>query len=179
MSGSNRCFLAYIQVSQEAGKEVWDFHLFKNFPQFVVIHTVKGFSVVHEADVFLEFPCFFFRKSEQVIPAVTHLSIQQMCVDYLLCASQPWRGWRCWQEGSPHSSERGAGRSGSDREDLPNDTEAQRKDWTEGKIFRIEGRPVKGPRCRLAGVRAGLNSERKAQRQPGFMIRVIEKYQGP
>ena len=35
-------------------------HLFKNFPQFVVIHTVKGFSVVNEAevDVFLEFPCF-------------------------------------------------------------------------------------------------------------------------
>ena len=41
---------------------VWNFHLFKNFPQFVVIHTVKGFSVVNEAevevDVFLEFPCF-------------------------------------------------------------------------------------------------------------------------
>ena len=35
-------------------------HLFKNFPQFVVIHTVKGFSVVNEAEVdfFLEFPCF-------------------------------------------------------------------------------------------------------------------------
>ena len=40
---------------------VWYFHLFKNFPQFVVIHTVKGFSVVNEAevDVFLEFSCFF------------------------------------------------------------------------------------------------------------------------
>ena len=37
-------------------------HLFKNFPQFVVIHTVQGFSVVSEAevDVFLEFSCFFF-----------------------------------------------------------------------------------------------------------------------
>ena len=37
-------------------------HLFKNFPQFVVIHTVKGFSVVNEAeiDVFLEFPCFLY-----------------------------------------------------------------------------------------------------------------------
>ena len=39
---------------------VWYSHLFKNFPQFVVIHTVKGFSIVNEAevDIFLEFPCF-------------------------------------------------------------------------------------------------------------------------
>ena len=37
---------------------VWYSHLFKNFPQFVVIHTVKGFSVVNEAEVFLEFSCF-------------------------------------------------------------------------------------------------------------------------
>ena len=46
---SNCCFLTCIQVSQEAGKVVWYSHLFKNFPQFVVIHTVKGFSVVNEA----------------------------------------------------------------------------------------------------------------------------------
>ena len=39
---------------------VWYSDLFKNFPQFVVIHTVKGFSVVNEADVFLEFPCFLY-----------------------------------------------------------------------------------------------------------------------
>ena len=40
---------------------VWYSHLFKNFPEFVVIHTVKGLSVVYEADVdvFLEFSCFF------------------------------------------------------------------------------------------------------------------------
>ena len=38
---------------------VWYFHLLKNFPQFVVIHTVKGFNTVNEADVFLEFSCFF------------------------------------------------------------------------------------------------------------------------
>ena len=50
-----------MQVSQETGKVVWYFHLFKNFPQFVVIHTVKSFSVVNEAevDVFLELPWFF------------------------------------------------------------------------------------------------------------------------
>ena len=62
MSGSNCCFLIYIQVVQEAGKVVWYVHLFKNFPQFVVIHTIKGFSVVNEAevDVFLKFSCFFY-----------------------------------------------------------------------------------------------------------------------
>ena len=51
MSSSNYCFLTCIQVSQEAGKVVWYSHLFKSFPHFVVIHTVKGFSVVNEADV--------------------------------------------------------------------------------------------------------------------------------
>ena len=41
---------------------VWDSHLFQNFPQFIVIHTVKGFSVVNEAevDVFLALSCFFY-----------------------------------------------------------------------------------------------------------------------
>ena len=60
MSSSNCCFLTYIQVSQETGKVVWYSHIFKNFPQSVVIHSVKGFSVVSEVevDVFLEFPCF-------------------------------------------------------------------------------------------------------------------------
>ena len=40
---------------------VWYFHLLKNFPQFVVIHTVKGFDIVNKAkvDVFLELSCFF------------------------------------------------------------------------------------------------------------------------
>ena len=51
MSNSNCCFLNCIQISQEAGKVVWYSHLFKNFPQFVVIHTVKGFSVVNEVEV--------------------------------------------------------------------------------------------------------------------------------
>ena len=61
MSSSNGCFLTCTQVSQEEGKVVWYSHLLKNFPQFVVIHTVKGFSLVSEAevDVFLEFCCFF------------------------------------------------------------------------------------------------------------------------
>ena len=55
-------FLTCIQTSQEAGKVVWYFHLLNNFPQFIVIHIVKGFSIVNEAevDVFLELSCFFY-----------------------------------------------------------------------------------------------------------------------
>ena len=50
-----------MQISQEEGKVVWHSHLFKNFSQFVVIHSVKGFSIVNKAeiDVFLEFSYFF------------------------------------------------------------------------------------------------------------------------
>ena len=62
MSSSNYCFLTCIQISQETGQVVWYSQIFKNFPQFVVIHRVKYFSVVNEAevDVFLEFSCFFY-----------------------------------------------------------------------------------------------------------------------
>ena len=61
MSSSNCCFLTCIQISQEAGQVVWHSYLFKNFPQFVVVHTVKGFSIVNEAELnaFLELSCFF------------------------------------------------------------------------------------------------------------------------
>ena len=61
MSSSNCCFLTCIQVSQEAGQVVWSSHLFKNFPEFAVIHTVKGFDIVNKAEVniFLELSCFF------------------------------------------------------------------------------------------------------------------------
>ena len=61
MSSSNCCFLTCIRVSQEAGQGVWYSHVLQNFPQFVVIHTIKGFGVVNKAevDVFLELSCFF------------------------------------------------------------------------------------------------------------------------
>ena len=61
MSSSNCCFLTCIQISQEADQVVWYAHLFQNFPQFIVIHTVKGFGIVNkeETDVFLELSCFF------------------------------------------------------------------------------------------------------------------------
>ena len=60
MSSSNCWFLTCIQISQEAGQLVWYSHLFQNFPQFLVIHTVKGFGIVNKAeiDVFLEISWF-------------------------------------------------------------------------------------------------------------------------
>src|SRR5574340_332102 len=62
MASSNCCFLICIQISQEAGQVVWYSHLFQNFPQFIVIHTVKGLRGVNKAEVdaFLEFSCFFY-----------------------------------------------------------------------------------------------------------------------
>ena len=61
LSSSNCSFLTCTQISQEAGQVVWYSHLFKNFPQFVVIHIVKGFGIVNKAeiDAFLELSCFF------------------------------------------------------------------------------------------------------------------------
>ena len=55
------CSLTCTQISQETGQVVWCSYLFKNFPQFAVIHTVKGFGVAdkEEVDVFLELSCFF------------------------------------------------------------------------------------------------------------------------
>ena len=65
---------------------VWYSHLFKNFPQFVVIHTVKGFSVVNKAevDVFLEFSCFFYDPTD---------------VDNLLSGSSAFSksSWNIWK----------------------------------------------------------------------------------
>ena len=61
MSSSNCSFLTRIQISQEAGQVVWYSHLFQNFPQFIVIHTVKGFGIVNKVEIygFLELSCFF------------------------------------------------------------------------------------------------------------------------
>ena len=61
MSSSNCCFLTCIQSSQEAGQVVWYPIIFQNFPQFTVIHTVKGFDIINKAEmyVFLELSWFF------------------------------------------------------------------------------------------------------------------------
>ena len=93
MYGSNYCFLTSIQISQEAGKVVWYSCLLKNFQQFVLIHTVKGFSIVNEAevDVFLELSCFFYDPTDvdNLISASSafsksSLNIQKFSVHILL-----------------------------------------------------------------------------------------------
>ena len=63
MSGSNCCFLTCIQISQEEGQVVWYSHNFQNFPQFIVIHIVKGFDIVNKAeiDVFFSGTLLLFR----------------------------------------------------------------------------------------------------------------------
>ena len=65
MSSSNCCFLTCIQISQEAGQVIWYSHLLKNFPQFIVIHTVRDFGIVNktEIDIFLEL--LFFQWSNR------------------------------------------------------------------------------------------------------------------
>ena len=60
MSGNNCCFLTCIQISQKAGKVVWYSHLFQNFPQFVVIHTVFGIVNKAEIGVFLDLTRFSY-----------------------------------------------------------------------------------------------------------------------
>ena len=66
-SDSNCFFLTFTHVSQETGSVVWYSHLFKGFPQLVIIHTIKVFIIVNEAEVgvFLEFPCFLYDPLDQ------------------------------------------------------------------------------------------------------------------
>ena len=72
MSSSNCCFLTCIQISQEAGQVVWYSHVFQNFPQFIVIYTVKGFGIVNKAeiDVFLGLSCV----PPQILPDLNNIS---------------------------------------------------------------------------------------------------------
>ena len=62
MSSSNCCSLTCVQISQKAGQVIRYSHLLNNFPQFIVIYTVKGFGIVNKAEVnaFLELSCFFY-----------------------------------------------------------------------------------------------------------------------
>ena len=87
MSGSNCCFLICMQISHEAGKVVWFSHLFKSFPQFVVIYLAKDFSIVNETEIdviFLEFSCFVF---------------DPMDVTNLISSPLPFLNW-AWRSGS-------------------------------------------------------------------------------
>ena len=98
MSSSNCCFLTCIQISQEAGQVVWYSLLFQNFPQFVVIHIVKGFGIVNKAevDVFLELSCFLMIKQMLVIWSLVPLPFQNPVWTsgsswFTYCWSVAWR----------------------------------------------------------------------------------------
>ena len=67
MSSCNCCFLTCIQVSQEAGQVVWYSHFLKNFPWFVVIHTVKGFGIVNKAEVDIFWNSLAFSMIQQML----------------------------------------------------------------------------------------------------------------
>ena len=66
MSGSNYCFLTCIQISQEADKVIWRI-FFKNFPQFLVIHTVKDFGIVNEAKIDVFWKSLAFSMIQQML----------------------------------------------------------------------------------------------------------------
>ena len=85
-SSSNCCFLSCIHVSQEADKTEWYFHLFRKFPQFVVIHIIKGFSIVNEAEVvFLELSCFFYDPTDvgNLTSGSSAFSKSRKCILYI------------------------------------------------------------------------------------------------
>ena len=70
MLNSHCCFLTCIHISQEADKVIWYYLLFQNFPQFVVIHTAKGFGIADAkiqgfgiVDVLFIYYCFTEGKS--------------------------------------------------------------------------------------------------------------------
>ena len=67
MSSSNCCFLTCIQISQEAGQVVWYSHLLENFPQFIVIHTVKGFGIVNKAEIMFFWNSLAFSMKQRML----------------------------------------------------------------------------------------------------------------
>ena len=73
---------------------VWYFRLLKNFPQFFVIHTVKGFGVVNKADVFLELSCFFDDPVDvgNLISGSSAFSKTSLNEVYHLCIAEGWLG---------------------------------------------------------------------------------------
>ena len=98
MSSSNCCLLTCIQVSQEAGHVVWYAHLFQNFPQFIVIHTVKGFGIVNKVDidVFLELSSFSMIQQMLAIWSLVPLPFLKPAGTsgsswFTYCWSLPWR----------------------------------------------------------------------------------------
>ena len=75
MSSSNCCFLTCIQISQEAGQVVWYSHLFQNFPQFIVIHTVKRFGIVNKAEMMFVWNSLAFSMIQRMLAIWSLISL--------------------------------------------------------------------------------------------------------
>ena len=84
--GFNCCFLTCIQVSQEAGKVVWYFHVFKNVP--VVIYTVKDFGIVNKAEVDFFWNSLAFSMVQQMLAI--------WCWVLLPCLNPAWTSGSSW-----------------------------------------------------------------------------------
>ena len=98
MSSSNCCFLTCIQVPQEAGQVVWYTHLFQNFPQFIVSHTVKGFGIVNktEIDFFWNFLALSMIQKMLAIWSLVPLPFLKPAwwsgsLQFMYCWSMAWR----------------------------------------------------------------------------------------
>ena len=96
MSSSNYCFLTCIQVSQEAGQVVWYSCLFQNFPQFTVIHTVKGFGIVSksEIDIFLKLSCNSESHKQTIDSVDPDISCNQYHNGHMLILGVGYDSWR-------------------------------------------------------------------------------------
>ena len=113
MSSSNCCFLIFIQVCQEAGQVVWYSHLLKNCPQFIVIHTVKGFGIVNKAeiDVSLQLSCFFYDPDDvgnlisgssafsktilNIWKFMIHVLLKPLLREFWVLRLSVWDEWNC------------------------------------------------------------------------------------
>ena len=109
ISGSNCCFLTCIHISEETGKVVWNTHL--RIFQCVVLHTVKDFSIVNEADVFLEFLCFlhdpmdvgnlisgssaFYKSSLHIWKFSVHILLKPSLKDFEHNLTSTWNEHNC------------------------------------------------------------------------------------
>ena len=112
MSGSNCCFLTCKQVSQEVRDIIWYSHLFKNFPQFLVIHRVKGFSVVMKQGRHFSGSLLFFlwatdisnlipnssafsKSSLYIWTFLVHIQLKPSLDDFELYFASMWSKYNC------------------------------------------------------------------------------------
>ena len=94
MSSSNFCFLTWIQVSQEAGKEVWYSQLFNNFPQFVVIHTKSLAYTIMQKQIYLFWNFFAFSMMLAIWSLIPLPFLNPACISgsswFRYCQSLAW-----------------------------------------------------------------------------------------